>query len=704
MEAINFDYAFAPPHTLTLCRPSASEKIVTDTYKSGIKFSWSYTSQRGDYPLAWTQHPIDVCLYLDVSINRSTTPFTKWYRHESGAPFLCAEGNEGNTSFLIHAVATKTGVVIKTALENFGNTASDIHIQLAHTSGWVISNKGWIDGIHNNLLMTMNDGRADRILALAYGADDYPMYPCNLEEFDGLPPMNNLELGVAPHSMKKITAYYHLEKGQCKTGYFLIPYKKYFHELDTLKAISPQKEMDAALREWKKLLSRSTRFDISDSQLLHCYYSCLADLFVMREKIGKYTGITCGTRIYRSANSGEPLESEILLDTIGYTKEAVQDYRMYFEAQESDGCWATTKGWEHEGWGILFNKANAVLEHYYLTRDLAFLEENYKRMYDSTVYNYNARQSTKHAPRAFERGLMPRGMGDCGMMNGGDYYGVFYPPNCISVAADFKTLEAARILEKAEDLPFLEQATQEAKADLLISINNNLLSYEDYVMMPAIANAPVSSMFGCMFPYFPAKLVAENDPMITGAVKYIEGKRISEGGLPQGTGWQKDGIWVAMALGSIARTYLRLGMYQQARKYLYPALNHASPYVTYCEERGSEKGSDDKTGDNQHLWTPLSVCQYMTDAFWFEEDEIHICAGILPEWLLEGKRVGLSGLKTHYGNTDLSLTYEDGKFTFRLQTERPMERNMILHLPKNHADIESVSIASIGKTQILHEE
>ena len=41
-------------------------------------------------------------------------------------------------------------------------------------------------------------------------------------------------------------------------------------------------------------------------------------------------------------------------------------------------------------------------------------------------------------------------------------------------------------------------------------------------------------------------------------LQFIEGKKISEGGLPVGTGWQKEGLWVAMALSNFARTYLRL--------------------------------------------------------------------------------------------------------------------------------------------------
>lgn len=700
MTPITFDYAFATPHTLTLSRPSASQKVLTDTCESGITFSWTYGNLKKDYPLSWTTHPIDATLYMDVAIGGETATLEKWYRHQSGAPCLCAEGTKEGTHFTISAIAAKTGVVVKITVENQSRTTQTAHIQMAHTSGWVVSNKGWVDGINNNLLLAMNYGRADRVLALGYGADDYPMYGCDVGDTESLPPMNNSEMGVGTNSMKKITAFFQLQANEKKNGYFLIPYNKYFDDVEALKTLNLEKEMADALKEWEKLLARSVQFDIADPQLLFCYRSCLADLFVMREKIGKYMAITPGTREYRSASSGEALEAAVLLDTVGYTKEAADTYRICLEGQDPDGCWVSSTGWEHDMWGMSFFKANAVMEHYRLTRDRAFLEENYTRMYNSTMFNHRARQSTKNSAQLSARGLMPRGMGDCGMMSNGDFYGIFYPWNCLSVGADKKTLEAAMALGKTDDVQRLTDIVEEARADLLASISRNLIDYDTFVMMPSAADSSVSSMYGCMFSFFPANLVSADEPMIQGAVKFIEGKRISEGGLPMGTGWQQEGLWVAMALGSIARTYLRLGLYKQARKYLYPALNHATPLVTYCEERGCEKGSPIKTGDNQHLWTPLSMCQYMTEAFWYEDDKIHLCAGILPEWLLKGGRVGVHGLKTSCGTASLTLECRSDSFVFSLKTERPMEMDILLHIPVNDEEILDIVILANGKTEI----
>ncbi len=680
-KTVDFHYAFHAPHTLTLSRPSASEKFVTDVSESGLKFWYATHSLRDIHPLSWTILKQDVQIVMSVSVGGRSSALKRWYRHPSGAPYLFAEGSDGEISYFISAVACKRGAVVKMEAINHGASAEEIFFQTAHTSGWVISNKGWIDGIHNYVLMTLNDGRADRLLACAYGADSYPMYKNYMTDEDK-PPMANESFGIKPNSMKKITSRYALLPDEKKTGYLFMPYEMYFDDLSTIDGMDFEKEMEDALTEWENLLGKGAEIRIADEDLMHCYRSCLADLFVMREQIGEYTGISCGTRFYRSANSGESLESAILLETVGYESEALSDYSMCWNGQDKDGCWVTRKGWEHEVWSLIFNKTNSVMEHYYITRDIAFLEKQYPKMYASAMFNYRARNSTKSSKIPSERGLMPRGMGDCGMMNNGDYYGVFYPHNCLAVAADGQVLEAARILGKTEDIALLTKVYEEAKEALLTSIRANLVELNGCRVIPPVAHAPITSMYGCLYSVFPGNLISGKDPVITDTVRYLENNKVSEGGLPIGMGWMKDGLWVAMALSNVARAYLRMGMYEEARKYLYPALNHASPLVTWCEERGAQANSEKISGDKQHLWTPLSVCQYLTEALFFEDEScVHICAGICPEWLSEGKEISVKGYRSHYGTTDFAVRNIGGEYTFDIKTERKIEKEILLHLP-----------------------
>ena len=216
-KTIDFHYSFHAPHTLTLSRPSASEKFVVDVSESGLKFWYATHSLRDIHPLSWTILKQDVQIVMSVSVGGKASVLNRWCRHPSGAPYLFAEGSDEGISYFISAVACKHGAVIKTEAVNNGSSTEEVFFQTAHTSGWVISNKGWIDGVHNHILMTMNDGRADRLLVCAYGADSYPMYKNNMTDEDK-PPMANETLGIKPNSMKKITSRYMLLPGEKKDG------------------------------------------------------------------------------------------------------------------------------------------------------------------------------------------------------------------------------------------------------------------------------------------------------------------------------------------------------------------------------------------------------------------------------------------------------------------------------------------------------
>ena len=696
---IDFSYSFSAPHTLTLSRPSASEKIIAEAMKEGLRFSWTHRNLKELYPLSWETFPIDVKLFMSLSVENEKAEFIKWYRHESGAPYLFAEGEKNGVKFIFSAIASKTGVIVKAELINNTIDKKSVIIETAHLNGWVISNKGWVDGINHNVLLKMNNGRADRIICLSQGANDYLMYGLENHETseDTPPPFSNKELGISDNSMKKISSLFNIKKGDIRVGYFIFPYEEYFENLEKLKKTDFEKETKNALKEWEKLLDKGAKIEIEDEMLMHCYNASLADIFVMREEIGKNsTGISCGTHFYRSSNSTEPLECDILLDNLGYQKEALSDFRMHLEAQDENGCWASSKGWEHEFWSAPFNKASAIMNHYKITGDIGFLKKYYKNMLKSTMFNHEARNSTKKSPREFERGLMPRGMGDCGMMNGEDYYGVFYPHNVLSVAADRLTLEAAKILHKTSDVLLLNNIYTEARRDLLFSMRNNLLSINGLNIIPCTCGYN-TSLYGCLYSLFPGNLVKADDPMLADTVNYIETMKKSEGGLPLGTGWMKEGLWVAMALSNFARTYLRMGKYQLAKNYLYPALNHASPFVTWCEERGSEKDTKETSGDNQHLWTPLSVCQYITDALYFEdEDNIHLLAGAMPNWLLENKKLSVKGLYTPYGKLDLSIKNKDLTYNVNIKTQKEITKNIILHLPKSETETDEIKIIPFG--------
>ena len=107
-----------------------------------------------------------------------------------------------------------------------------------------------------------------------------------------------------------------------------------------------------------------------------------------------------------------------------------------------------------------------------------------------------------------------------------------------------------------------------------------------------------------------------------------------------------------------------------------------------------------RSGDKQHLWTPLSVCQYMVDAVCFSEgDTTHFLAGICPEWIENGEAFAVEGLRTKFGKIKLSIQKEAEGYRFSLETERAMDGKTILHIPSSEGD-KALVLDAEGKTKI----
>ena len=154
------------------------------------------------------------------------------------------------------------------------------------------------------------------------------------------------------------------------------------------------------------------------------------------------------------------------------------------------------------------------------------------------------------------------------MMNNGDYYGVFYPMNCLAVAADKITLKAAEMLGYDDDAKKLRDICNEAEEALRKSMRENAVRENDFKWIPAIAHAATTSLFGCLFAYYPGGILDKGDPLIIGTLRHVMEDKISDGGLPVGTGWLPDGIWAAMALDNFSSVYLRMGERQKAASFL----------------------------------------------------------------------------------------------------------------------------------------
>ena len=193
--------------------------------------------------------------------------------------------------------------------------------------------------------------------------------------------------------------------------------------------------------------------------------------------------------------------------------------------------------------------------------------------------------------RPLTYGLMPRGLGDCGLMNDGDLYGVFFPHNIWAVYADRCSLEAAEILGKTDDVAELKKIYETARDDLLAALDRGAITEKDYRWIPGVPGKTSGSRWGALNVAFPCGLLppdhrAGHRHPAAHRVEHQPGRTC-----PVHTGWMADGMWVAITLDNVAEAHLPRGNGDAAAKYLYATLNHGTPLYTWCEERGQEPGT-----------------------------------------------------------------------------------------------------------------
>ncbi len=676
-DKVDFGYAFAPPHRITIGQPSASEKTLLDAEAGQLTAHWTYDDLR-QLPLGIFKSP-RLQWHVRMRPLVDGQPFTasKWTRGERYLPMLDNLYEQQGASVRLEAIGGARAAIIRVTVRNTDTRPHKVAVECEVRSGWVAHNPSWIEpGVDPDSLLACQSDRADRVLMFSTGAAEYPT-----------------------ERMKTVPTWT-LAAGETRTGWIVRPYEAYQEELAALRRLDWPREFAAAIGVWKDLFARAVRIDIADAGVRDAYYAGLGDLFIMREPLAKgYMAGIPGTEVYRSSGAFEGALADTALDQAGFHAEAADGLRVYLDMQEPDGNWDDPKGWGHHIWGVSGIKAWTGMEHYRLTGERAYLEALYPRMRASSRWRELMRRKTRvlvNGARQPEYGLMPRGMGDGGLMHGDDYFGVFYTHNILAIFADKLALEAAEILGKKEDIAELRKIYDTSLADLLASLEAGAIEEDGFRWIPGSPRDTAGSRWGGLYALFPAALLAPDHPLITGTIRKLE-QKVSPGGQPINTGWMRDGAWVAITLDNLAEALLVRGEADRAADYLYSTLNHGTPLYSWCEERGQEAGAKKISGDRQHLWTPLAVVRYVRDAMVFERDgTLHLASGTARSWLEQGKSVGVTQAPTHFGEVTYRITSDAGKGILRAEVTPPTRKApgaILLHLRHpNKATIKSVKV------------
>ncbi len=686
---VDFAYAFAAPHRLTVALPDSSDKTLCDCTPDALRLAWTTDDLRHTPRMAYVWPATQWELFLRADVDGAACADGTWTRADGWLPVLEATYHAPAGAVAFAVAGGAEAALVRVTLHNpdavlhtFGLTTTVGGAWAGYLPAWV--NPSW----DRDVLLAGWKDRADRALLLGLDADAY-----------------------AVQGPTTIRMTWQVPADATRTAWLLRPYRGYAADLPALRATDCAAAFTDALAPWQALRARAARVLVPDAGVTDAFYACLADQFIMREPVADgYLGVTPGTEMYRAANPVEPMLTSIAQDQLGLADEAAKGIAVCLETQGDDGDWNDPQGWAHLFWGSAGFKAWGAMTHYHVTGDRDFLARVYPRMAAQTRWAEGMRAATRvpnaDGTRPAVYGLMPRGMGDAGLMDDDDLYGVFLPHNIWAVYCDRLTVEAAKLLGKTDDLPALRRIADTATADLLAALEAGAIQEDGYRWIPAVAGKTCGSRWGALNAAFPCGLLPADHPLITGTIRKIEA-RMSPGGVPVHTGWMVDGMWVAITLDNLAEVLLLRDEGDAAAAYLYATLNHATPLVTWCEERGQAAGTTECNGDRQHLWTPAAVLRFLRDALVLEDgDTLHLARGIDRAWLGSGEPVGLEGGGCRYGAVDYRVTYDPAarRLTGYVTVARPAPR-VTLHarLPHGLRLAPAPGVAPDGATATWHD-
>lgn len=630
---VDFSYAFATPHRLTVALPDSAQKTLLDLEPGMLRIAWTTDDLMRLPVAAFVTPPTQWHVNVKPALDGQPFAASEWTRAEGWLPVLVNSYREGACTIRLEVVGGETAAITRIDLVNDDATEHTFRVSCemgdfgGQTPAW------WGQEDADVLLAGWRD-RADRVLLLGLGGDAYPLV-----------------------QMNHLVPAWTLAAGERKSAWLIRPYQAYEADLPALRARDWAAEFDAGKAAWRWLIEQAAALQIPDMGVQNGFYACLADLFIMREPVaGGHLLVTPGTEMYRAPNAIEAGIAAIAMEQVGLHEDAAKGYQAELELQGADGNWSDPQGWCHHFWSTPGFKSWVIMEHYRHTGDRAYLAALYPRMVASSCWQERQRTKTRVAG-SVNYGLLPRGMGDAGLWDDSDMYGVFLPHNIWAVFADKCTLEAAVILERKHDLPELAAIYEAARKDLLAALDGGAIQEEGYRWIPGVYGKTSGSRWGALNVSFPCELLPRNHELVTGTIRKLE-SRLSPGGLPIHLGWQPDGLWVAITLDNLAEVLLQRDEGDKAADYLYATLNHATPLYTWCEERGQQPGASDCAGDRQHLWTPVSVVREVRDALMMEDgDTLHLARGAAREWLAGGLPVGMTNGSTHFGPVSYTVQY-----------------------------------------------
>ena len=268
---VDFSYAFATPHRMTLGRPEASDRTLLDLQPGSLRMAWTYDNLAMPHfpPLSFRTPPTLWNIQITPQIDGKPLAKSRWTRLDGVLPGLENVYEDPACTVRLEAIGGETAALVRIEIANTDATAHQVVLRC--DSGTWGENPAWLDPAQNvgdHLLAGWND-RADRVLDARhrrrrlFAPARRPARP-------------------APRSMVLV---WNLKPGEKRTGWLVRPYHGYAADLPELRKRDWAAEMEQGKKEWHDLFARAAKVTVPDADVTNAYLACLGDLFIMREPL-----------------------------------------------------------------------------------------------------------------------------------------------------------------------------------------------------------------------------------------------------------------------------------------------------------------------------------------------------------------------------------------------------------------------------------
>jgi len=396
---------------------------------------------------------------------------------------------------------------------------------------------------------------------------------------------------------------------------------------------------DALLHEhitkWQHKTQSGLSISVPDQNVQDCFNANKAFMLMFYDN----TYITPGPSIYHSFWFRDAAYLLNALDKLGFHKETSNILSTFRKRILVNGFFLSQRGeWDSNGQAIW-----TLMEHYRLTNDTNFLQENYGIIKRGAHWIIEKAKTNLKMDPGY-RGIMPPGL-SAEHFGLDDYY---YWDDFWSLAGLQSAVQACDVLgKKGHHLTRGLNKLQEA-------VDTSLRYSEARLGKPIMPISPSrrmdSAAVGCLAAYYPCRVYKPTDPRLVNTVDYLQENCFINGGFFLDVSHSGFNPYLTMHAG---QCYIGQRS-AKAVSILDWLIKVASP--TWCWPEAIHPRTFGGTmGDGHHGWAAADFCLFIRNMLYMEEEGALVITPVVPAKWYKGGKVSVSKATTYFGQLNYSI-------------------------------------------------